>query len=275
MANIKTVFTDKHLVNRLLKPWLMWIGLNSLGSQGYSQESPPPWKLRGDAYIILSSVPKETNLKGGFISDDLKERYDQSFGVTMLVNYESSPVGPYKELLYIPGTFKFNDGLSHPSISKIYVSTMASVINGRKNWGIPKELADFEISRGDRGQETIKIFSQESPIAQFTLSPLGPKLPITSFFLPKSLKTLGQELEGNGFIFDIKAHGMIQLASLDESSSQPEVFPDVGQGKVLLAFKISNFSLDFPVPQTYQLPSQGAGSDGTRKHSHDSYNNPA
>ncbi len=234
--------------------WLLPLSffMSSWSGLGQSQDQPAPWTLNGDGYLILSSVSKEENLETGFISDTLKDRYEQSFSVVMLVDYKSSPVGPYKELLYIPGTFRFEDTQSHASISKIFVSSMSSVINGRKNWGIPKELASFAVDSSKKGEETIRVSAQNNEIAKFTLSSLGPKLPISTFFLPKFFKTLGQTLDNKSFVFELKAQGKAQLASLDAASSDPEFFPDLGKGKVLLAVKISDFNLQFPLAKEYQ-----------------------
>ena len=103
---------------------------------------------------------------------DLGARYHGGFGVVLVVRYESSDgastvllssttsqraatpavdadtlpslaVGPYDELMIIPGLFSRpgKDG-GEPSyalaITRIYVSTVASVANGRRLWGIPK-----------------------------------------------------------------------------------------------------------------------------------------
>jgi hypothetical protein len=42
------------------------------------------------------------------------------------------------------------------SISKIYVSTQDSIDNGQKNWGIPKEMAHFEVQYGADNHDTSK-----------------------------------------------------------------------------------------------------------------------
>jgi acetoacetate decarboxylase len=63
---------------------------------------------------------------------------------------QTSGVGPYKELLFIPGVFHINGRYTY-SISKIYVSTEASVRSGIENWAIPKEVADFTIEDQDDG----------------------------------------------------------------------------------------------------------------------------
>ena len=54
-------------------------------------------------------------------------------------------------LLLIPGTMRFPDGRRYASFSRILVSTWDSVVNGRINWGIPKDRANFDWVRGDGG----------------------------------------------------------------------------------------------------------------------------
>jgi acetoacetate decarboxylase len=64
----------------------------------------------------------------------------------MIVGYDTSGVGAYKELLFIPALFDFDKKKAF-NISKIYVSTEESVYNGIENWGIPKQLANFNIQQ--------------------------------------------------------------------------------------------------------------------------------
>ncbi|NOS55010.1 MAG: hypothetical protein HOP37_01990, partial [Cyclobacteriaceae bacterium] len=112
-----------------------------------------PWKLTGSGYILLYRFPKAFVAEHGFLVDFQKEKFVSGWGAVMLVDYKTSPVGPYRELLFIPGIFSFNKKKVF-SISKIYVSTQNSVINGIENWGIPKELADFRWSK-ERSSEHI------------------------------------------------------------------------------------------------------------------------
>jgi len=57
-----------------------------------------------------------------------------------VVRYSDTPVGPYDELLIVPGRFSPERKVR---ITRIYVSTAGSVYNGRRNWNIPKTLAEF------------------------------------------------------------------------------------------------------------------------------------
>lgn len=232
---------------------LSWLGifLGLWAGAALAIDAPAPWTLKGDGYIIVSDVSKEENLDGAFINEGLRDRYEKSLTVTMLVDYQSSPVGPYQELLYIPGTFRFADGKSHPSISKIYVSSQSSVDNGRKNWGIPKELASFTRDSAIKGKETVRVSVGEQEIASFTVKTFGPKLPISTFPLPPVFRTLGQELNGQTYVFELKAKGWAELATLEETESEPRFFPELKRGKVLLVLKVSDFSLVFPEARTF------------------------
>jgi hypothetical protein len=202
---------------------------------------------------VFSSVSKADNLQHGFIEDSMKSQFRQSFGVVMLVDYRRSPVGPYRELLYIPGTFAFGDGRSHASISKIFVSSLASVTSGRSNWGIPKELAEFSVDHTSDNEETITVSQSSQVIARFTLSSQGPKFPLSTVIMPKFLRTLGQSLDDVTYIFTPSGSGWAQHATVIDGDSDPEFFPPLAMGKVLMAVKIQNFALQFPQPKI--LPS--------------------
>ena len=98
---------------------------------------PAPWKLRGDGYMFMIKLPLPRGRAELFAPTELAEARFGQFGWVMYVDYAASPVGPYRELLFNPGTFRFG-ARRLPSITKIYVSSQASVDSGRHNWGIPK-----------------------------------------------------------------------------------------------------------------------------------------
>ncbi|EPQ30319.1 uncharacterized protein PFL1_01845 [Pseudozyma flocculosa PF-1] len=83
-------------------------------------------------------------------------------GAWILYRYTDSPAGPYDELIYVAGFFKSPDGKkSTPRITNIYVSTRASVWNGRRNWNIPKHVAEFSWSHpvhsDEAGVQTVSV----------------------------------------------------------------------------------------------------------------------
>src|SRR5574343_636748 len=107
-------------------------------------DAPAPWTLRGRGYILAIRMPQAVLDDCPHTPAELRASRRGALSLAMLVDYAESPAGPYQELLFIPGTFDFQ-GQRHPSISRIFVSTMASVVNGRRNWGIPKDRCDFSI----------------------------------------------------------------------------------------------------------------------------------
>lgn len=106
-----------------------------------------PWDVTGIGWTALIKTPFSIApiplpsgayhpLESG-TSADMSSRFHGGVGAIMLVRYDSRPVGPYDELLYIPGLFSRGEGNSlvyYYSITRIWVSTEASVVNGRSNW---------------------------------------------------------------------------------------------------------------------------------------------
>ena len=109
----------------------------------------PPWHLEGSGSILLFRFESDFLERDAFLPEALRSELDGRLGLVMLVDYDESPVGPYWELLFLSGPFQW-EGRRSFSISRIYVSTEASAVNGRENWGIPKEVADFEVDRRGR-----------------------------------------------------------------------------------------------------------------------------
>ncbi|KAK7462956.1 hypothetical protein VKT23_007537 [Stygiomarasmius scandens] len=114
------------------------------------QIAPAPWKLKGRSWgFILPALKKDTSFPSGwaapFQADVLGStgEFIGGIGMVMLVQYTESPVGPYDELIYVPGRWKYPDGSVCARITRIYVSSNASTENGRRNWNIPKTTADF------------------------------------------------------------------------------------------------------------------------------------
>ena len=187
---------------------------------------PAPWNLTGRGLILL--------LKG--------------FRIAMVVDYTTSDCGPYQELLYIPGRERFL-GQKRFTISDIYVSSMASVINGRHNWGIPKKLAQFD--RTDNGlQSTVRVGQSDSPFFEVSYQAFGPQLPLATAYLPGMFTRLGQQSELGTFLYSPLAQGKMRLARIRQlSSTQAEFFPSLSAKDVLMAFAADPFAMVFPVSQ--------------------------
>ncbi|PPJ56347.1 hypothetical protein CBER1_00723 [Cercospora berteroae] len=165
---------------------------------------PAPWTLKGDMYgsFLLpgAGVPLFAN------SDSLPKKafpplerqypeaiageYTGRLGMLQVLRYTETPVGPYDELLIIPGFFGFEENGKRQEmtrVSRIYVSQKYTAWNGRKNWNIPKHLARFDWTYSDDGSATVKVYPfdttgdptesspSEKPFFQMTFSPLLPQ----------------------------------------------------------------------------------------------------
>jgi hypothetical protein len=214
-------------------------------------ELPAPWSLTGTGLIMV--------LKGQRL--------------LMVVDYQTADCGPYQELLYIPGKELFG-GQKRYTIKDIYVSSMSSVVNGRRNWGIPKILADFKRTEngarvqvqldapaGAAGRPVASEVSAdyphwvaesqtEGPFFKVDYESYGPSVPISTAYIPALFTRLGQTTEsGDTFLYKPHAQGRATVAKIhDLQVLNNHLFPDVQRKDVLMAFALSPFAMVFPVP---------------------------
>lgn len=209
-------------------------------------QAPPPWKLKGNGYIFLYHFPKSFVKNFGFLADYQQNRFDGDFvGTVMLVDYETSAVGPYHELLFVPGRLNF-DKKKIFSISKIYVSSQDSVENGIANWGIPKELADFKIIKPTAKETIVEVLIEGKTFFKVHLRDGSFKFPITTKFFPLKL---AQKLGDNLLITNSPAKGKASFAKLFNIEVSDAHFPPISQLKPLSVLAVSDFEMEFPHPK--------------------------
>lgn len=208
-----------------------------------SQETiaPAPWKLTGSGYLIFYRF--EEAFVAPWIPDSLKDRWRGGIGGIGFVDYRKSDVGAYRELLFIPG--RFDDGKKNRhSITQIFVSTYASVISGRANWGIPKERADFDIKMLPDGGDILTASAIDGGmIAQFHVRQGLVKLPLPSTRLCPV--TISQWYEGSLYRTRFWGSGRLSLLEVESAQGDGRNFPDVSGVQPIGAFKISDFRLTF------------------------------
>lgn len=209
----------------------------------HTKIAPAPWHLTGDGYILIYRFPESFVVKHGFLPP--KPAYWGGLGAVMLVDYNSSPVGPYHELLFIPGLFRRGVGLYY-SITRIFVSTAASVHNGRENWGIPKDLAAFDVQKTGLRAERVIVRQSDQIIADITLDRSALGLPALTGIVPGFLRTLLQIHEGRCYITTPGGRGTLQPAQLVSAQINSDFFPDFTRGHLLGAVTAQGFSLTFP-----------------------------
>lgn len=212
--------------------------------------APAPWQLRGQGYAFLMKMPEAVLADCPFTPTSLRKSRRSPLSLALLVDYQDSAVGPYQELLFIPGSFDFGHGQRQPSISRIYVSSQASVLNGRRNWGIPKDRCDFDLSLHHEGIDRAVLTSDDGRrIADMTLSSSGPTLPLPGHWLPATWRTLAQIWEGKVFTLAPSAQGSCRAAKVLDWHFDPKLFPDLARGRCLAAVKIPQFTMTFPEPR--------------------------
>jgi hypothetical protein len=212
---------------------------------------PAPWQLRGNGFVLIyRGLAGKIAPDQMFLPPFLQDQTLYGLGSVMLVDYHKSDAGPYRELLFIPGQHKAPIGRrrSFYSISKIYVSTMASVVNGRRNWAIPKEQAKFAWEADGPRREHIQVGHQGESVLETEISWGRIPLPLTTKFLRLELRQPVLDQDSHHFLLTrLLASGTGYLARLHHWRTNPKLFPELGPIKPLLALRVENFRMTFPV----------------------------
>jgi hypothetical protein len=228
--------------------------------------APAPWELKGNGHIGLYRFSKKFVENNGFFSNfQQKANFKGIIGSVMMVDYHTSNVGAYQELLFIPGMFGFDLGKSGEettniaknirtgfNISKIYVSSPDSVWNGRENWGIPKELADFKVENTENtSKNKIESFEasisiDEKPFFKATLQPKGISFPVNTGLFPF---TFYHPLRGKTLITKPHGKGWAKFCTLKTMDVDSNFFPDLSQCKPLAFLSVKDFVMRFPVAE--------------------------
>jgi hypothetical protein len=211
-------------------------------------EVPAPWSLTGSGLIVFMRSKLEKLQADASIPADIRDSLNASLSVLMYVDYTHSNAGPYKELLYVPGTALFGTQ-RRLTISNIVVSSASSVMNGRKNWGIPKNLCEFETLVGPEGLQDISLAQDGFPQFQLAYTGKGFTFPITTSIVPGFMKTLSQRWEGKQFTYSPSATGRARLAKVHLLESHGSAFPELDLTEVLFAVEVTRFNMVFPVPE--------------------------
>jgi len=210
---------------------------------------PAPWSLQGQGWIVALKLPAGHPAQGAFLPPEFAGQCRGGHALLMFVDYAQSDCGPYHELLLIPGSFPFRDGRRHLSISRILVSTWDSVVNGRRNWGIPKDRADFDVRYGvDGGREDHIVLRDGGRVMadlHFRSWPLS--LPVFGGIVPERLRTLAQRHAGADYFYAPSSRGWIRPGKVVSWKFDPELFPDLAGARVVAALKIPSFHMTFPV----------------------------
>jgi hypothetical protein len=121
------------------------------------QDKPAPWNLHVKSSWVfpflvneakLDSLLKSSKDKANLYTAGIGNKTPiELLGTAMIIRYGDSPAGAYDELLIalpVKTPILKKEYVAPRSIPLIYVSSEASLRNGRKNWGIRKENANFQ-----------------------------------------------------------------------------------------------------------------------------------
>jgi hypothetical protein len=207
--------------------------------------APAPWTLTGNGYIFLYRFPKKFVQEQAFLFDYQHDSYKGVLASVMLVDYHTTPVGPYRELLFIPGLFEMMNKNTF-SISKIYVSDKNSVWNGIENWGIPKEWSDFDIQHLDDRTEKIAASLNDKPFFEATIRRSSISFPLTTVLFPLRIT---QQLRNDWVLTKPSAKGKAYFGKLTDVKVNSELFPDIAPFKPVAVLVIKDFQMTFPVAE--------------------------
>ncbi|WP_339868614.1 acetoacetate decarboxylase family protein [uncultured Algoriphagus sp.] len=203
------------------------------------KHAPAPWKLKGEGIILIYKFSRKWVEQHGILPEHLKGKFKGGLGYVMLVNYHTSPVGPYKELLFIPGKFT---SYRKQAITKIYVNTEVSTQNGHVNWGIPKETLPISWENQD-GKEVIQVKDGEKTVFSCEIKAGGISFPLSTSLLPIELH---QHWDGVDFFTKPSGSGWGKRATIKNLQIDSAFFPNIATQKPLFAVKIEPFRIQFP-----------------------------
>ncbi|MCJ1282288.1 hypothetical protein MMC26_001611 [Xylographa opegraphella] len=136
----------------------------------------PPWTLKATVYMFAFHVPSKQPLPAFAYSPlesqsafSSSSKFCGGLGSVQVIRYTESPVGPYDEMLLVPGNFEYEASEGgkvarkrNLQVSRIYVSQKLTCYNGRINWNIPKHLARFSFTSQSPGTVKVEVFPNDT-----------------------------------------------------------------------------------------------------------------
>lgn len=186
---------------------------------------PAPWQLTGRAVVGLwhrgsGSGPRWTSIA--------------------LIDYATSDVGAYGELIAGHGPVR-QGGATGVSVDRIWVDSPASMVGGRLNWGLGKELATVE---RDARHRDWRVSEGGDVLVTLRHRPWGPPIPVVK---PGPLVPLLQVWEGRDVRTDFRARGIVRPTRITAIDVHPERVADLRGRRLVAAFSVERFAMSFPV----------------------------
>ncbi|MFL6548134.1 MAG: acetoacetate decarboxylase family protein [Povalibacter sp.] len=111
---------------------------------------PPPWTLCGEAVVALRLVPvREIRERVPSSLQVISVFPGRTLGMLAMIRYGAGSTLQYHELIVAPALVATGPRVGS-WISHIYVDSEASMLGGRTEWNLPKQLAEFSWNPGAR-----------------------------------------------------------------------------------------------------------------------------
>lgn len=210
--------------------------------------APPPWRLAGSGFVFAFRLVPGFLKAFGFAPEGRLRDVEERVAALVYADYRQSPVGPYRELLLAIGWARAGSRRAF-TVPRIYVSTEAAA--GGAHWGLPKELAQFQVVDGERGARRVVVLKAGVAEVDLTLAPRrGPALPGLALLLPPTWRTLVQDAGGQTLVTRLGGWGRARRARLADFRSVPYLFPDLTKAQPLAGLQVASFHLRLPPPTT-------------------------
>jgi hypothetical protein len=169
----------------------------------------PPWHLQGELVIVPAITRRRT------------------LGGVLLADYRSGTLSYHELIVFSHATAR---GMV---VSHIYVDSEQSLHGGRNVWGLPKELAEFELT-----PRTFLARQGESTLLRARIRRRAGLLPL---LIPAPITSDAGDTVGRAYIRAAPA-----LVTLDVPPTSP--FADLGLGGTRLALAGDDLRLTMPAP---------------------------
>lgn len=198
---------------------------------------------KGKAYICVYNFDAEFVKKDSFQCQFLEGKASGGFGALIFVDYTETPVGPYQEVMFIPGKYEVG-GESRYVATKCYVSKPEAIdANGDGFFG-PKELAAFNVSMVDNSTIHLSVTKGRSKVLALEIGTWDAiSLPASSSIISFPFMQLlnGQER----LLWKYEARSAMNIAHLSSVQVRPAYFPDIAKFSPIVTLCLNNFELSF------------------------------
>jgi hypothetical protein len=201
---------------------------------------PAPWTLGGWGVATVGLV--DAAAAAEFVPDGahlVQVAPRKTLGGLFLA-YERGPL-VYRELNVVAGLARVGTRLAF-LLPRLYVDSPASLAGGHEIWGLPKELASFDIAH-DIGVTSIEVRQGSRAICRLRCN-----VPTSGMRLPLPMPSFGVR-EREFLFFTGRLAARIALARATVAIDSESEFATLGLHKPRLSVRCDNLTLTVPPPR--------------------------